>query len=112
MVNSAIEVAPHDPEVAARTAAFLGKLQAAFVAALRVAERRGELTVGDVGDVGDVDCMAWRLANAGFGMATLSKTGVGQDVLLLISQDILSSLRPSDSPSPPDRPVPPQGQTP
>lgn len=87
VVNSTVELAPHDPEVAAITDRFIAQLQGAFRQALQVAVDKGEAQVDDL------DATAWRLTNGGMGLAALSKAGTPGEKLELIATDILESLR-------------------
>lgn len=46
-VNTAVELAPHDPAIAARVGAMLGRVERAFEAALLRARSSGEISGGD-----------------------------------------------------------------
>lgn len=78
LCNTAVEVAPHDPEVAARVVAHLGALRGAFEGALRAdgamsaaeARRRADLLTADYMGL-------LVLAKAGFAVAQLRRIAAG-----------------------------------
>jgi TetR/AcrR family transcriptional regulator, transcriptional repressor for nem operon len=87
VVNSCIELAPHDPQVAAITAGFVTLLQGAFAHALQVANEQGDAQIDDV------DAAGWRLTNAALGLSALSKAGVPPDSLSIVADEVTASLR-------------------
>jgi len=87
IVNTTIELAPRDPEVAAVTNRFVADLQGAFATALQVAIAQGELAVDDV------DAAAWQLTSTALGMATLSKAGTPPAALESVTTQVVSTLR-------------------
>jgi len=87
LINSAIELAPHDPEVAAIVNRFVKKLRKGFAAALEVAKANGEAKVDDI------DATAWHLTNSAMGLGPMSKARVPYKELRLVSQQILKSIR-------------------
>lgn len=87
LINSAIELAPHDPEVATIVNRFVKKLRKGFAAALEVAEINGEAKVDDI------DATAWHLTNSAMGLGPMSKARVPYKELRLVSQQILKSIR-------------------
>ena len=87
LVNSTIEVAPHDPEVARRADAFSTDLVTALQAALTVGIERGEIPPCDARITAQV------LRNTWFGLAVSSKAGVDVDTLRAVVQHTLSPLR-------------------
>jgi TetR/AcrR family transcriptional repressor of nem operon len=87
MVNSVVELAPHDEAVAALTADFVCRLQQAFAQALDVAVLQQELVVDDI------QAEAWRLTSAGLGLSTLSKAGTPPQTLLSVARQVLASMR-------------------
>ena len=82
-----MELAPHDPEVAAVTDGFIVDFKDGFAVALQVANDRGELQTDDI------ETTAWRLTNAVLGMAPLGKAGVPADKLAAVAEQILDTLR-------------------
>ena len=87
LINSAIELAPHDPKVATIVNRFVKKLRKGFAAALEVAEINGEAKVDDI------DATAWHLTNSAMGLGPMSKARVPYKELRLVSQQILKSIR-------------------
>jgi len=63
VINTANELAPHDPEVAAIINPFINNLQGAFETALKIAHRKGEVSVDDIG------ATAWNLKTVQWGLA-------------------------------------------
>jgi TetR/AcrR family transcriptional repressor of nem operon len=86
IVNSCVELGPHDTEAAAITNRFVRDLQRAFANALRIAASQGQVQVDDVNAVG------WRLTNAALGLVPLSKAGTPPRVLKLIAAQVLDTL--------------------
>jgi TetR/AcrR family transcriptional repressor of nem operon len=87
LINSAIELAPHDPEVAAIVNRFVKNLRKAFVQALKVAEAKGEARIDDV------DAVAWHLTNSAMGLGPMSKARVPYKDLKRVSEQILKNIR-------------------
>ncbi len=87
LINSAIELAPHDPEVEAIVNRFVKNLRKAFAKALKVAEAKGEARVDDIG------ATAWHLTNSAMGLGPMSKARIPYKHLKLVSEQILKSIR-------------------
>ena len=87
LINSAIELAPHDPEVATIVNRFVKNLRKGFAKALEVAENRGEAHVDDI------DALALHLTNSAMGLGPMSKARVPYRDLKLVSQQILKNIR-------------------
>ena len=87
LINSAIELAPHDPEVEAIVNRFVKTLRKAFAKALKIAEAKGEARVDDI------DATAWHLTNSAMGLGPMSKARIPYKDLRLVSQQILKSIR-------------------
>jgi TetR/AcrR family transcriptional repressor of nem operon len=87
LINSAIELAPHDPEVAAIVNRFVNKLRKGFADALKVAVAKGDAIVDDI------DATAWHLTNSAMGLGPMSKARVPYKHLKLVSEQILNSIR-------------------
>jgi TetR/AcrR family transcriptional repressor of nem operon len=87
LINSAIELAPHDPEVATIVNRFVKKLRKGFAKALEVAESKGEARVDDI------DAVAWHLTNSAMGLGPMSKARVPYKDLKLVSEQILKNIR-------------------
>jgi TetR/AcrR family transcriptional repressor of nem operon len=87
LINSAIELAPHDPEVATIVNRFVKHLRKGFTKALEVAESRGEATVDDI------DALALHLTNSAMGLGPMSKARIPYRDLKLVSEQILKSIR-------------------
>lgn len=87
IINSAIEVAPHDPAAAAIVNRFIKQLRKAFAAALTIAVEKGEVRVHDI------DAAAWNLANSAMGLGPLSKARIPYKDLKRVSAQILNNLR-------------------
>jgi TetR/AcrR family transcriptional repressor of nem operon len=88
MANTTMELAPHDPAVAAITSAFAHELHAAFLVALDRAGAMGQVAIDDP------DAEAWRLVNATYGLGALSKAGAPPEVLERTAWRIVRSLQP------------------
>ncbi|MFW2386862.1 MAG: TetR/AcrR family transcriptional regulator [Polyangiales bacterium] len=87
LINSAVEVAPHDPEVAVIVNRFVKRLRKAFAAALKVAVEKGEARVEDV------DATAWNLTNSAMGFGPMSKARISYKDLKRVNEQILNNLR-------------------
>jgi len=87
IINSANELAPHDPEVAAIVNRFIVNLQKAFVKAIQIAELNG------VVQVADIEKAAWNLTNSGMGFGPMGKAQFPQKVLKDIAEEVLDTIR-------------------
>jgi len=87
LINSAVELAPHDPEVAAVVNRFVKDLRKAFAKALEIAVADGEAQVDDI------DATAWELTNSAMGFGPMSKARVPYKDLKLVSEQILKNIR-------------------
>ena len=87
LINSAVELAPHDPEVATIVNRFIKRLQKGFAKALEVAVSKGEAQVDDV------DALAWHLTNSAMGFGPLSKARVPYKNLRRVTEQILKGVR-------------------
>ena len=87
LINSAIELAPHDPEVATIVNHFIKNLRKGFAKALEVAESKGEARIEDI------DAVAWHLTNSAMGLGPMSKARIPYKDLKLVSQQILKNIR-------------------
>ena len=87
LINSAIELAPHDPEVATIVNRFIKNLRKGFAKALEVAESKGEARVDDI------DAVAWHLTNSAVGLGTMSKARIPYKDLRRVSEQILKNIR-------------------
>ncbi|MGB3051395.1 MAG: TetR/AcrR family transcriptional regulator [Polyangiales bacterium] len=87
LINSAVELAPHDPEVAAIVNRFVKQLRKGFAKALGVAVGKGEARVDDV------DAVALYLTNSAMGLGPMSKARVPYKDLKLVSEQILKNIR-------------------
>ena len=87
VINTAVELAPHDPEVADVVNRFVESLHQGFVDALEVAVRDGEARVDDI------DATAWYLTNNAMGLGPLSKARIPYESLKSIPEAILKTIR-------------------
>ncbi len=87
VLNSAVEVSPHDPEAAARVAACLGRLEQAFHAAVV----RGQRTGGIAADR-DARALARYLTSSLNGLGVMIKAKPDRAVLDDIVRIVLSAL--------------------
>ena len=87
LVNSAVEVAPHDAQVAQRSADFSNQLAEALQCAVTVGVSAGEICVEDVSTAANV------LRNTFFGLATSSKAGVDVSTLQSVARYTINSMR-------------------
>ena len=87
IINTANELAPRDPEAAAIVRRFIDNLKEAFAAALEVAQRKGDVRVGDL------DGAAWNLTNSAMGFGPMSKANISPGVLTGIADEILETIR-------------------
>jgi TetR/AcrR family transcriptional repressor of nem operon len=87
LVNSAIESAAADPEVAAVVRGHLARLEHCFTAALRNAIRRGEIPAGT-----DPAARAKGLVATSQGLMVVGKADPGEEVLRAIVDSALAGL--------------------
>jgi TetR/AcrR family transcriptional regulator, transcriptional repressor for nem operon len=87
LVNSAIENAATDPEVAAVVRGHMARLEHCFTAALRTAIRRGEIPA-------DIDpvTQAKGLVATGMGLMVVGKANPSEEVLRVIVDNAFSGL--------------------
>jgi TetR/AcrR family transcriptional repressor of nem operon len=91
MANSALEVLPGDPEVAAAIASHFARLQQHLAAAVAQAQRGGE-----VSDEWPADAIAFHLLLVVEGMFVLGRTQPSRDALLTAVDLTLNALRPRE----------------
>jgi TetR/AcrR family transcriptional repressor of nem operon len=89
MCNSATELAPHDPAVAAKVDSYVHRLTNAFQRALTNAQQRGELD-----GVLAIDAVAHYLTGTVIGISVYAKTPVPRDSIDQYAQLALSLLTP------------------
>lgn len=88
LANSAVELAPHDPEVAARISAYIGRTEDAFQAALERARDEGEIPLA-----GDPRALARFLVNTLHGLRVLARAGADRGTLEDTVRVALGALR-------------------
>jgi TetR/AcrR family transcriptional repressor of nem operon len=88
LANSAVELAPHDPEVAARISAYIGRTEDAFRAALKRARDEGEIP-----SEGDPRALARFLVNTLHGLRVLARAGADRGTLEDTVRVALGALR-------------------
>jgi TetR/AcrR family transcriptional repressor of nem operon len=88
LANSAVELAPHDPEVAARISAYIERTEDAFQAALQKARDGGEVPSG-----GDPRALARFLVNTLHGLRVLARAGADRGMLEDTVRVALGALR-------------------
>jgi len=76
LANSAVELAPHDPEVAARISGYIDRTEEAFHGALGRARDRGEIP-----SEGDPRALARFLVNTLHGLRVLARAGADRETL-------------------------------
>lgn len=76
IVNSAMELAPHDGDVAKKCGASLKRVESAFLNALEGAAKHGELPRNR-----DLRALARHLTTFGQGMAVMAKSGASKSTL-------------------------------
>jgi TetR/AcrR family transcriptional regulator, transcriptional repressor for nem operon len=76
LANSAVELAPHDPDVAARISEYIGRTEDAFYGALERARDRGEIPSDS-----DPRALARFLVNTLHGLRVLARAGVDRVTL-------------------------------
>lgn len=87
MCNTATELAPHDPEAAARVAVGVQRMTQAFARALANAQQHGELPAGI-----DIDEHAQFLAGIDLGALVLAKTPFPREAVAACVRVALSTL--------------------
>lgn len=88
LANSAVELAPHDQEVADRISGYVLRTEAAFEGALARARENGELSANS-----DPKALARFLVNTLHGMRVLARAGADRETLEDIVQVTLGALR-------------------
>jgi TetR/AcrR family transcriptional repressor of nem operon len=88
MVNSTVELAPHDPEVARIVKANLEDIEEAFYQLIRKGQQQGEITPKH-----DARALARFLFNAMSGLRVAAKAGAGRDTYEDVVNLSLSVLR-------------------
>lgn len=88
MVNSAIELAPRDPEVARRVRAHLGRLERAFASALHRAAARGQIA-----DRRSIPAYARFLVGTAQGLMVVGKASPSSQLLRDIVERTLQALK-------------------
>jgi TetR/AcrR family transcriptional repressor of nem operon len=88
LANSAVELAPHDPEVAARISRYIGRTEDAFQEALVRARRSGEICSDS-----DPRALARFLVNTLHGMRVLARAGADREALEDTVRVVLQALR-------------------
>ena len=76
LANSAIELAPHDPEVAGRIYRYIGRSEDVFESALTRAREAGEISADS-----DLKALARFLVNTLHGLRVLARAGSDREVL-------------------------------
>jgi TetR/AcrR family transcriptional repressor of nem operon len=76
LANSAVELAPHDPDVAARISEYIGRTEDAFYGALERARDRGEIPSDS-----DPRALARFLVNTLHGLRVLARAGTDRETL-------------------------------
>jgi TetR/AcrR family transcriptional repressor of nem operon len=88
LANSAVELAPHDPDVAARISRYIGRTEDAFEKALARARERGEIRADS-----DPRALARFLVNTLHGMRVLARAGADREALEDTLRVALQALR-------------------
>ncbi|HJQ29926.1 MAG TPA: TetR/AcrR family transcriptional regulator [Rubrobacter sp.] len=88
LANSAVELAPHDPEVAAKITGYVHRTEAAFEGALVHARDAGEIP-----DDSDPKALARFLVNTLHGMRVLARAGSDRETLEDTVNVALGALR-------------------
>src|SRR5215212_12086278 len=88
LANSAVELAPHDPEVAARISGYIGRTEGAFHGALERARDRGEIPSDS-----DPRALARFLVNTLHGLRVLARAGADRETLEDTVRVALGALR-------------------
>jgi len=87
VINSAIELAPHDKEVAAVVQEFIHSLHEGFRAALEVAVAKGEARVDDI------DAVAWHFTNSAMGFGPMSRARISSMALKSVAEQLIKTIR-------------------
>jgi TetR/AcrR family transcriptional repressor of nem operon len=90
MANTALELAPHDAEVAAKVRAHMDNMEAAFRHALVNARARGEIAA-----TSDPDALAKYLVGMAHGLMVMAKSGADRDALTSILTTAVAPLMPA-----------------
>jgi TetR/AcrR family transcriptional regulator, transcriptional repressor for nem operon len=88
LANSAVELAPHDPEVAARISSYIKCTEEAFQGALERARHRGEISSDS-----DPRALARFLVNTLHGLRVLARAGADRETLEDTVHIALGALR-------------------
>jgi len=89
MVNSAVEVAPRDPQVRSQVTEHLRRLDAGFRAAFRRAQAQGHVSASGLKDP---QAAARLLTSATLGLLVASKAGVPVDILRQTAEALLAAV--------------------
>jgi TetR/AcrR family transcriptional regulator, transcriptional repressor for nem operon len=87
LVNSALDVAPHDPEIGRLVAAYLGEIRAFFKRSLLAARQAGQ-----VHKRLDVDAASAHLLGVVLGIRVLARTGARRKLLESVAHPSLALL--------------------
>jgi TetR/AcrR family transcriptional repressor of nem operon len=87
MVNSAVELAAHDPEVRRRAEASRGQLVRLFRQAILQGQQHGEISARH-----NADALAEFLTNSLFGLRLTAKLVADRDILLKVVETTLRAL--------------------
>lgn len=88
MVNSAIELAPHDEEITQRSSTAYTALQGGFSTLIDAAKAQGDISLSK-----DTHALAHYLANASLGYRVMAKMNPDQQAFRQITDVLLDSLR-------------------
>lgn len=101
LVNSALELAPHDADLRRVVADELAQIEAFFRRCVQAAQRTGEITAAQ-----DADDLARLLLSVLLGIRVLARTRPQRALLEGVVGPVLSMLQPGREPSrrPPERP--------
>jgi TetR/AcrR family transcriptional regulator, transcriptional repressor for nem operon len=88
LANSAVELAPHDPDVAARISSYIRRTEESFQGALERARDRGEIR-----PEGDPRALARFLVNTLHGLRVLARAGADRETLEDTVHVALEALR-------------------
>ena len=94
LVNTALEIAPHDPELGAEVAAHFGEIEAFFCRAVTAAQAEGA-----VSSDGDPTDLARLLLGVILGVRVLARSNPQRELLEGVVRPALALLDPSDSPN-------------
>jgi TetR/AcrR family transcriptional repressor of nem operon len=90
MANTALELAPHDAEIAVKVRAHMQTMEEAFHHALVNARTRGEIAAG-----GDPAALAKYLVGVAHGLMVMAKSGADRDALTSILTTAVAPLTPA-----------------